>query len=126
MIIILEGRSKMNQNSQVKDMENNILSSTNSLKDEILNLKEIVIKNFQNESEKLRQKCEQLERHCAKYESDHNALAQYGHNVVLSGIPDSVSDDILEESVISVLADIDVFLVHQDIEACHRFGKGGR
>ena len=32
---------KMNQDSQVKDMENNILSSINSLKDEILNLKEI-------------------------------------------------------------------------------------
>ena len=32
---------KMNQDSQVKDMENNILSSINSLNDEILNLKEI-------------------------------------------------------------------------------------
>ena len=34
---------KMNRDSQMKEMENNILS-TNSLKDEILNLKEIVIK----------------------------------------------------------------------------------
>ena len=89
---------KMNQDSQMKDMENNILSSINSLKDEIPNLKEIVIKNLQNENEKLRQKCERLDRRCAKYESDHNALAQYGRrsNVVLSGIPDSVSDDTLE------------------------------
>ena len=35
--------AKMNRDSQMKEMENNILS-TNSLKDEILNLKEIVIK----------------------------------------------------------------------------------
>ena len=35
----------------------------------------MVIKNFQNDNEKLRQKCEQLGRHCAKYESDHIALA---------------------------------------------------
>ena len=34
---------KMNRDSQMKEMENNILS-INSLKDEILNLKEIVIK----------------------------------------------------------------------------------
>ena len=37
---------KMNQDSHMKDMENNILSSVNSLKDKILNLKEIVIKNL--------------------------------------------------------------------------------
>ena len=44
-------------------------------------------------TEKLRQKCEILERRCAKYKSDHNALAQYGHRnkLVLSGISDSVS-----------------------------------
>ena len=119
---------KMNQDLQMKDMDNNILSSINSLKDEILNLREIVIKNLQNENEKLRQKCEQLERQCAKYKSNHNALAQYGHqnNVGLSGIPDSVSDDTLEESVISVLADIDVFVEYQDKEACHRSGKADR
>ena len=70
----------------------------------------MVIKNLQNEEKKLRQKWEQLERCCAKYESNHNALAQYCHrnNVIQSGIPDSVSDDTLEESVVSVLADVDV------------------
>ena len=70
MIITLEGKSKnkINQDSKMKDMENNILRSINSLKDEILNLKEIVIKNLQHENVKLQQKCELLERHCAKYE----------------------------------------------------------
>ena len=40
--------------------------------------------------------------------------------------PYSTSDDTLEESVISVLADIDIYLEHQYIEACHRFGKADR
>ena len=55
-------------------------------------------------------------------------MAQYGqqNNIVLSGIPESVSEDVLEESVISVLADIDVSVESQDIEACHRFGKPDR
>ena len=49
-----------------------------------------------------------------------------GNIIVLSGIPESVSEDVLEESVISVLADIDVFVESQDIKACHRFGKPDR
>ena len=119
---------KMNQNSKIKDMENNIRSSINSLKDEILNLKEFVIKSLQNDIKKLKQKCERFERRCAKYESNPNALALYGrhNNVILSGIADSVSDDTLEESVTSVLADIDVYVERQNIEVDHRFGKPDR
>ena len=115
----------MNQDSQIKDMKNNILSRVNSLKDEILNLKVIVIKNLQNEIEKLWQKCERLERRCAKYESDHNTLAQYGrrNNVIVSNIQNYVSDVTLEKSVISVSANIDVYMERQNIEACCRFGK---
>ena len=69
-----------------------------------------------------------MEKQCSKYESDHNALAQYGrrNNIVLSGIPESVSEDVLEESEISVLADIDVSVESQHIEACHRFSKPDR
>ena len=86
---------KVDKDLEMKDMENNTLSSINYLKDEILNRKEIVIKNLQNENEKLRQKFEQVERRNAKYKFDHDALAQYDrqNNVILSGIPDSVSAD---------------------------------
>ena len=46
--------------------------------------------------------------------------------MVLSGISESVSEDVLEESVISVLAVIEVFVESEDIEVCHRFGKPDR
>ena len=67
-----------------------------------------------------------MEKWCAKRESDHNALAQYGqqNNTIVSGIPDSVYKDRLEEKVISFLANIDVFVSVNDTEACNRFGKG--
>ena len=42
---------------------------------------------------------------------------------ILSGIPESISEDVLEESVIPILADVDVFVERHDIEACYRFGK---
>ena len=118
----------MNNQDQMKSMEDNIVNQINSLKDEIINLKEIVIRNLQDENEKLRHRCELLEKRCSKHESDHNALAQFSwqNNVILSGIPESVSEDVLEESVISVLSDIDVLVESQNIEACHRFGKPDR
>ena len=46
--------------------------------------------------------------------------------MVLSGITESVSEDILQEPLISVLPDIDVFVDHYYIEVCHRFGKPDR
>ena len=118
----------MNNQDQMKSMVDNIVNQINSLKDEIIALKEIVIRNLQGKNEKLRHKCEQLEKRCSKHEQDHNALAQYGqqNNVILSGSPEWVSEDVLKESVILVLADIDVLAESQDIKACHRFGKPDR
>ena len=55
-------------------------------------------------------------------------MTQYGrrNNVVLSGTPGLVSEDVLEESVILVLADIDVSVESQDIKGCHRFDRPDR
>ena len=102
----------MNNQDQMRSIKDNTVNWIISLKDEIINLKEIVIRNLQDKNEKLKHRCEQLEKRCSKYESDHNALAQYGqqNKVVLSGIPELVSEDVLKESVISVLADIDFLL----------------
>ena len=117
-----------NQEDQIKSMENNIVNCINSLEDEIINLKEIVIRNLQYENGKLRHRCQRLEKVCSKYKSDHNALAQFDrqNNVVLSGIPGSISEDVLEESVIPVFADIDMFVESHDTEVWHMFGKPDR
>ena len=48
----------MNNHYQMMSMEDNIVNQINSLKDEIINLKEIAIKNLQDENEKLRHRCE--------------------------------------------------------------------
>ena len=61
----------MNNQDQTKSIEDNIVNRINSLKDEIIKLKEIVIRNLQDESEKLRRRRERLEKQCSKYESDH-------------------------------------------------------
>lgn len=45
---------------------------------------------------------------------------------MICGIPDDATDDNLEETVIKILADIDVVTEIGDIEACHRFGNSDR
>ena len=73
-------------------LEANIINNMNSLKDEIISLKHMVIKRLQENNEILRDKCQQLENRVALIESSHDVLEQYGNrnNLVISGIPDSV------------------------------------
>ena len=54
-----------------------------------------------------------------------NQVKQYGrrNNVVVSGIPDDVADDDLEDAVTSIMEDVDVIFQNGDVEACHRIGK---
>ena len=56
----------MDNQDQMKSMEDNIVNWVNPLKDEIINLKEIVIRNLQDKNEKLRHRCEWLGKWCLK------------------------------------------------------------
>ena len=56
----------MDNQDQMKNMEDNIVNWVNPLKDEIINLKQIVIRNLQDENEKLRHRCEWLGKWCLK------------------------------------------------------------
>ena len=49
-----------------------------------------------------------------------------GETIVVSGIPGHVSERDLEETVISILSDIEVNVYANDVEACHRIGKTDR
>ena len=110
-------------------MEENILNNMNNkfvdLKNEISNLKDIIIKRLQDENQRLQEKCKKLEEKVINVESDVNSLNQNGrrNNIVFTGIPDSVNDEDLESTVTSILKDIDVAVDSSDIEDCHHFGK---
>ena len=115
--------AEMNQDSLDK-LKKAIFQSVNGLKDEIINLKHIVIKNLQDENARLKEKCEKLENRVAILESNHNDLAQYGkrNNVIFSGIAENVPENNLEITVVSILSDIDLQVEPRDIEACDQIG----
>ena len=56
-------------------LEKSIVQSIISLKDKIINLKDILIKNLQDENARLKKKCKKLENRVTILESNHNDLA---------------------------------------------------
>ena len=106
-------------------LEKTMLSRFDGVDKELLNLKDIVIKNLQLENQKLRAKVGILEKKITTLEENGNQLEQYGrrNNLEITGIPDSIDDKNLEGKVIEILGKIDVKVSGNDIEACHRIGK---
>ena len=107
------------------NLNNSIKYIKSDLKDEINNLKDVIIKRLQDENVILRNRCSNLEQKLIEFETSTNKLEQYGrrNNIIISGIPESVNTEDLEESVTEILSDIDVNVTTNDIEACHRVGK---
>ena len=106
------------------NLEKKMTSRFDGLDNELLNLKDVIIKNLQVEYDGLRKKVNVLENKILTLESEHNSLEQYGrrNNIEITGIPDSVPDQNLEEKVVDILNEITVNVSAKDIEACHRVG----
>ena len=98
-------------------VESNLMQNITDLKDKVINLKDIIIKNLQDENKCLKAKRNVLENKIIDLEIQNN-VDQY-----FSGIPQSVSDNQLEEKVADILKVIDDSITSNGIEACHCLGK---
>ena len=85
----------------------------------------MITKNLQAENERLREKVRNLDRKVTALEINQNKLEQYGrrNNIEVSGIPDSLDDDCLEENIISVFTSTGIQVKSNDIGASYRNGK---
>ena len=115
-------RSQQNIKDNLKDA---ISNGNSSLKNDINNLGDRVIKRLQGENQNLRENCNKPEVKKLKLEIYQNFLTQYRRkiNTVISRIPDSIDNKDLENTVIFMISDINVNIEENGIEACHRFGK---
>ena len=97
------------------NLESKLLLHFDNLDKEMLNLKDVIIKYLQVENQILRNKTNNLKKSNHTGRSN-NPLEQYGrrNNLEITGIPDDVDGQNLEEKVIEFL---------DKIEACHRMGK---
>ena len=114
-----------NLQSDLSEKITNLTTEVRSTKDEVINLKDVIIKRLQDENELLRKKSNKLENKVVSLESSINQVKQYGrrNNIVISGIPDGISDNDLGSTVFDIMKDVDVDINSCDIKACHRIGK---
>ena len=93
----------------------------------MINLKDVIIR-LQDENGLPCAKCNKLENKVISLESSINQVKQYDRrkNIVISGIPDDISDNDLECTVVDIMKDVDVDINSSDIEACHRIDKSDR
>ena len=92
------------------------------LDNELINLKDVIIKNLQVENEFLRKTVNVLENKVLTLERKHNSLEQFGrrNNSETFGIPDSILDQNLDEKFVGIFNEICVDLSPKDNEPCHR------
>ena len=111
--------------STILEQISSLKADVRSMKDKFLNMKDVIIKRLQDENALLRSRCSKLEDKVVSHELSVNQVEQYGrrNNIVITGIPDDTDDDDLEDSVTSIMKDLDVIVQNSDIEACHRIGK---
>ena len=111
--------------SALSKVESNLMQNITNLKDEVINLKDIIIKNLQDQNKRLKTKANALENKITDLEIQNNNVNQYSrrNDVEISGIPQSVSDNQLEEKVVDILKAIDVNITTNEIEVCHRLGN---
>ena len=79
---------------------------------------DIVIIELQLENQHLRKKVSDLQKKVYSAEESINSLEQYGrqNNIEITGIPESVEDQKLEETVVEVLNKIDLNVSNNDIK----------
>ena len=94
----------------ILNLEKKLLSRFDGLDKEILNLKDIVIKELQLENQPLRNKVSDLQKKIYSAEENINSLEQYGrrNNIEITGIPESLENEKLEETVVEVLNKIEL------------------
>ena len=112
-------------NDKLEAFEDRIQSSIADLKDEFINMKNIIIKNLQMENTKLKNEINLMKNKIVDLEISNNSLDQYGrrNNLEIEGIPDNISDENLEKTAVKLLNAIDVDIKESEVEACHRLGK---
>ena len=93
-----------------------------TLRNSILEIRNVVIQNILEENKKLKTKVISLETRVELLEENLAAQDLYcrRNNIEISGIPDDIQQNQLETKVIEICQKIGVDFTHNEIEACHR------
>ena len=102
-----------------------MVGNLHDLRDEFINMKNIILKKLQDENAQLKETIANLQHKVIILETATNSVEQYDrrNNIEITGIPDDIEDKNLEHSVIEIFKAADIQISHNDVEDCHRIGK---
>ena len=87
---------------EISKLRNDLAGNFYDLRDEIVNMKNIIIKKLQDQNAQLKETIANLQHKVIILETATNSVEQYDrrNNIEINGIPDNVEDKNLEHSVI--------------------------
>ena len=112
---------------KIEDKGNEITAlnkiTADDIKEDIVKIRDVVIKRLRDENRILRSKISMLETRVLENERAVNKSDQHSRkvNFEIDGIPDSVGQDNLKETAVQILKEAGVPVSSTDIEVIHRF-----
>ena len=89
---------------EISKLRIDLVGNFHDLRDELINMKNIVIKKLQNENAQLKETIANLQHKVIILETATNSVEQYDrrNNIEITGIPDDIEDKNFEHSVIEI------------------------
>ena len=106
---------------EISKLWKDLVANFNDLQDEIINMKNNVIKKLHNKNAQLKVTIANLQHKVIILETAMNTVEQYNwtNYIEITGIPNSIGDKNLEHSVIEVFKSANIQISHKDIEDYH-------
>ena len=110
---------------EISKLRTDLVGNFHDLRNEFINMKNIIIKKLQDENAQLKETIANLQHKVIVLETAMNSVEQYDrrNNIEITGIPDDMEDKNLEHSVTEIFKAADIQISHNDVEDCHRIGK---
>ena len=111
--------------TQKDSNKNEVLDEIKTLRAELKSFKDEIINKLRTENKQLKDRIDNQDSMIQELQLQINLQDQYSRrqNLEIAGIPDSVEQKELEDTVISIFNNIGVKVKSEDIVACHRLQK---
>ena len=109
--------------------------TTTQIQEDLIAIKDTVIKNLLEENQRLRKRVEDLEEKTDRCNEDFVEMERHSYdleqytrrnNLEISGVPNDVKDSDLEQKCIDILDIVNINVTSNDIEAVHRLPSRSR
>ena len=118
-----------NTNKRLQELSHHLKTSiVDQMNASVMSIKDTIIDALKEDNAQLRNKVELLEKKLTEVEICCNNLEQYTrrNNIEIQGIRSQIADEKLEEKFIEVFVAMNIAIIKNDVEDCHKLGKSSK